>query len=281
MSVGGRRLLCTMRWPVGGIRTYVLYSYPRLAADGWRFTFVGPDDATFDAFRRDVAHFDGVECVGARVRGRSCDLRGAIRPLLRSGRFAAAHSQGLTAGAMVAWENREVGVPHVVTSHDVFPPGRHVGLVDAGKRFVLGRLLAKADAIVSVTDDARDNLLAHVPRLGRGVRHETIPHGIPLPPAGAAAPAADLRAANAIPTETALVGFLGRFMEQKGFLPLLGAIERLKTSPPRRPFRLLAVGTGDFEPEYRREVERRGLAELVSFLPLVAIPGNEEEPYPL
>ena len=60
------------------------------------------------------------------------------------------------------------------------------------------------------------------------------------------------------------MGFLGRFMEQKGFLPLLDALQRLRTA---RPFHLAAVGSGDYEREYRAEVERRGLSGSVTFLP--------------
>jgi glycosyltransferase involved in cell wall biosynthesis len=58
-------------------------------------------------------------------------------------------------------------------------------------------------------------------------------------------------------------------MEQKGFLPLLGAIERLVREGPPRPFHLVAVGSGDFEREYRAEVEHRGLAGRVSMLGFV------------
>jgi glycosyltransferase involved in cell wall biosynthesis len=51
---------------------------------------------------------------------------------------------------------------------------------------------------------------------------------------------------------------------------LLGALDRLRPAPPRRPFRVVAVGSGDFEREYRAETERRGAAGTVSFLPRVA-----------
>ena len=55
-----------------------------------------------------------------------------------------------------------------------------------------------------------------------------------------------------------MLGFMGRFMEQKGFLVLIEALDRmLATGPPSRKFHLLAVGSGDFVREYREEVERR------------------------
>ncbi len=50
-----RRVLVAVRWPVGGIRTHILYNYPAAAARGYRFTFVGPADETFETFSASVA----------------------------------------------------------------------------------------------------------------------------------------------------------------------------------------------------------------------------------
>ena len=43
-AAGTRRVLVVVRWPVGGIRTHVLYNYPGACGVGYRFTFVGPAD---------------------------------------------------------------------------------------------------------------------------------------------------------------------------------------------------------------------------------------------
>ena len=265
MSAGRGGLLCTLRWPVGGIRTYLLYQYPVVAA-GRRVTLVGPADESFAALTAELRAFTEVETVPVPLRGRHLPLAGVVSVLLRSGRFTVAHAQGLSAGAMTAVAARGTGVPVVVTSHDVFPPGKRAGLLERGKRRVLARMLARATAIVSVTEDAKADLLQHLPRLADGVRHETIPHGIVLPAGG---PEPGLRAAAGAAEGDVLVGFLGRFMEQKGFLVLLDALDRLRAAPPKRPFRVVAVGSGDFEREYRAETQRRGLAGTVAFLPRV------------
>src|SRR5262245_477540 len=116
---GCRRVLAVLRWPVGGIRTYVRYNYPLLLDSGYRFTFVGPDDDTFRPFADELRGWEGAEFVGAPVRGKRCGLWGPVRALLRSGRFALLHSHGATAAAHVAWANRRARVPHLVISHDV------------------------------------------------------------------------------------------------------------------------------------------------------------------
>jgi glycosyltransferase involved in cell wall biosynthesis len=65
------------------------------------------------------------------------------------------------------------------------------------------------------------------------------------------------------------MGFLGRFMEQKGFLPLLDALALLAGRTTARPFHLVAVGSGDCERRYRARVESLGLGERVTFLQFV------------
>jgi glycosyltransferase involved in cell wall biosynthesis len=58
-------------------------------------------------------------------------------------------------------------------------------------------------------------------------------------------------------------------MEQKGFLPLLRALQILADDLSLPPWRLAAVGGGDYLGEYRREAGRLGLADRVSFVDAV------------
>src|SRR5437764_1064026 len=86
-------------------------------------------------------------------------------------------------------------------------------------------------------------LAAHgyLPRLRRRAdRLVTIPNGIDAGHYAHAAASAEgqLRARLGLDAQTRLVGFLGRFMEQKGFLPLLEALQQLLTGPSCPPFHL-------------------------------------------
>src|SRR5579884_471509 len=65
----GRRVLVVVRFPLGGIRTHVLYNYPTLAAHGYRFTFVAPADAALDTFAESLRDLEGAEFVGVPARG--------------------------------------------------------------------------------------------------------------------------------------------------------------------------------------------------------------------
>ena len=62
-----RRVLATLQYAGGGIRTYILNAYPTLVGMGFRFTFVGPAGPAFREFSRDLAGWEGVEFVEARL----------------------------------------------------------------------------------------------------------------------------------------------------------------------------------------------------------------------
>lgn len=257
-----RRVLVAVRWPVGGIRTHVLYNYPTLAEAGYRFTFVGPDDDTFRRFALSMACLPDSEFVGVSVRGQRCRMWPTLRRLLRSGRFALLHSHGLTAavhGAVAAGR-----LPHLATVHDVFRPDQFVGWRGRIKRWLMGRLLRRTTALVLPGQDVHANLLEYLPVLGRGpCRLTVIPNGIDGEH-HSRLPSGDLRGELNLRPGTALLGFLGRFMEQKGFLPLVEALRKLLAQGPPRPFHLVAFASGDRRNSYAAQVERAGLSPWVT-----------------
>src|SRR5580700_9126010 len=94
------RVLVAVRWPVGGIRTHLLYNYPTIAKLGYTFTFVVPADGTFMAFRDSVDRALGpTECLGVAVKGKHCGLWREVRRQLRTGQYDLMHSHGVTAAA--------------------------------------------------------------------------------------------------------------------------------------------------------------------------------------
>ena len=266
-----------LRWPVGGIRTYIRYNYPALREAGWRFTFVGPKDDSFRAFAHELRGWDGVEFVAAPVHGKRCRLSGLARGQLSSGRFDLMHSHGLTAAAQAVWSNRGIGVPHIATAHDVFRPAQTAGVRGWAKLWLLGRMLRRLDVLIACGEDVRGNLLEYLPAIETaGCRLVTIRNGVDTRHfASDGDPSSrNLRDRLGVGDDVRLLGFLGRFMEQKGILPLLEALQRMLAKGTAGPFRLVAVGSGDFEREYRDEVDRRGLDRVVSFLGLVSDAGK-------
>jgi glycosyltransferase involved in cell wall biosynthesis len=136
----------------------------------------------------------------------------------------------------------------------------------------LSRLLGRADAIVSVSYGAQQNLLDYLPHLARS-RCQLVPilNGIDTRRFAEIKPSeADrLRSHLGLMANTFLIGFMGRFMTQKGFLPLLEALERLASQDTARPYHVVAIGSGDYRGEYMAEAVRRGLQQTITFLPFV------------
>ena len=181
----------------------------------------------------------------------------------------------MTAAVNSALANIGLGVPHVATSHDVFLPRHFVGWVGEIKRRVLEQILMGIDFLITVSDGALENHRQYLPRLAKVPRKMVaIRNGIDVDrfcPNAVTPLVPPLRERVGVNSQTVLLGFLGRFMEQKGFLPLLQSLVELQRDPQTGGrFRLVAVGSGDYEREYRIQVEKLGLSEVVTFLPAVA-----------
>jgi glycosyltransferase involved in cell wall biosynthesis len=251
-----------------------VYTYPFLIKAGYRFTFVISDHKANAPFRDDVATWDDVEIIEVphHAPNRSKPtFRPTVRRLLKRNRFALIHSHGLQAAIPTIFANLGIGIPHVMTSQDVFHRVGLTGITDRVRLYVLGELLRRLDVLIAVSEDTREDHLSHLPALRKGpCRVEMIHNGILLErytsPNGC--PPANLRKRLAVSEDVCLMGFLGRFMEQKGFLVLIEALARLIQQTDVMPFHLVAVGSGDMLVNYRRELaeNRPEVASCVSFL---------------
>lgn len=159
------RVLLTARWPIRGVRAHLIDNYSALYANGFRFAFVGPDDESLVRLRAGFERREGLAFLGAPVENGRCRLWSVLRGLLRSGGYSLVHSHGLTATAHASLANLGVGLPHVVTLHESLRPHQFPGLLGRLKRWTLTRALLQADAIITASEEARTNLLEHVPAL--------------------------------------------------------------------------------------------------------------------
>lgn len=203
-AAGGEqpRVLLVARWPVGCVRAHLLSNYASLCEVGFRFTFVGPAGESLDRLRMGFDGMEGLEFVGAAVENRRCRLWPVVRDLLRDGGFDLLHSHGLTAAVHAALANLGVGVPHLVTLHQPLRLNQFPGWLGCLKRWMLKRALQQADAIVTVSNDARANLLEHVPSLrDRTHRLLTVPDGIQVERLAALLQSLAARTPSTLPSE--------------------------------------------------------------------------------
>jgi glycosyltransferase involved in cell wall biosynthesis len=265
------RVLVVARWPVGGIRTHLGHNCPTIHESGYRCTFVLPQDETFSTVKEAFRRLPGAEFIGVPMKGRDCPMWKTVRPLLRSGRFALVHAHGMTAVAHCALAGLGRKTPYLATLHDPFRDEHFRGLAGSLKRWLIARALARTSMLITGTADMRANLLQYFPNLRRRAsRILTLPNGIdasryeePPPPIG-------LRDEVGLEDDVTLIGFLGRFMPQKGFVELVEAIGRLVQFGGTPRFHVVAFGSGDYRREYQRSVEKQGLGTHFTFRDVVS-----------
>lgn len=262
------RVLTVIRHPVGGIRTYLKYTYGNLIKDRYRFTILTVEDEEGGLVENDLKDLS-VDVVRTGGPWRVPAMIWTVCRLCFQRRVDVVHSQGATAGVLALIGNWLGKVPHVVTLHDVLRQDQFTGWGGGLKKWMLGLLLKRIDVIYCVSEDVRQNLLEFLPALARqeskcvvitnGVATHPVPNG-----------ASDYRRALhlelGLGQDTVIFGFFGRFMPQKGFTSLIDATEALARDSGRiGDFKVLAVNDGAFIREYKALIRDRGLTEYFVF----------------
>lgn len=262
-----KRILLVVRWPVGGIRTFMRYVYRRFDPNLYHFLILGPDNPELDVLAKDLEGLD-FEVIKVSEHPSSSELLLAATRLLMHGSFDLVHSHGFTSGICTALPAFFCGTPHILTSHDVLSAAQFEGMGGWLKKMVMGVALSLVNTIHSVSNDAQANLLEFFPALSNkkdkcivimnGIETERFVHAAPR----------DLRGELGVEEDVFLIGFLGRFMAQKGFVYLVDAIEQLKVSGglPKKPI-VLTFGDGAFIREEKLAITERGLDNYFNFMP--------------
>jgi len=156
-------ILLVLRWPVGGIRTFIRYEYGNF--DRSKYTILAPDMPELQVLLNDLQEFDWSYI---RIEQRPSILhfvRSVFDASLR-GHYDLIHSQGVTAGICSVLGSVVSNTPHIMTSHDVFLKGQFKGLKGLLKKLGLSFLIPMINIIHSVSYDAQDNLMQYLRVLG-------------------------------------------------------------------------------------------------------------------
>jgi glycosyltransferase involved in cell wall biosynthesis len=263
------KVLVLARHPVGGIRTFLKYTYRYLDRCKYHFTVLTVKDVEGNLIRKDLS---GFELEIFEVQGRFLFIKLVFRVLftLNGGKFDLIHSQGFTAGLIAVFGNVISRTPHIMTSHDVFRENQFATRVAGFKKWLLGRLLDQVDIIQSVSYDAQENLIHFLPALKRKEGKLVVIHNGVLVEQFAKTKNRELaisfRKELGVGAHVCLIGFLGRFMPQKGFDILIDAVELLsKKSFNNRVFRIAVVNDGAYVREYKKIISEKGISEYFIF----------------
>jgi glycosyltransferase involved in cell wall biosynthesis len=254
-------ILLIIRWPIGGIQTYCKYVYSLPLFDDCRFTVVTTTEA-------DEAYFENAfgSKLAELVRLEEPAFTGAsiLRIARRIARPQLIHAHGFSSGILAIPTKLWLGIPMILTSHDILQDSQFAGVAGTLKRLALGSALVFSTCINVVGHDAAQNLRSYFPRACSEKKLSVILNGIDVERFSEAQPR-DLRGELSLPPDTLLMGFFGRFMTQKGFKYILDMLDQ--RARLACPVHVVVFGWSGFIREEQAEIKRRGLDGYFSFKP--------------
>lgn len=256
-----------MRWPVGGIRTFIRYVYRSFDPEKWQLTILAPEISEMRVLIADLAGLD-VHFIPIVEKPSPARFYMKVASELLREKYDLVHSHGFTAGMGAALPAFLMRTPHLLTVHETLNAKQFAGVKGRCKRLGMAWLFRLINLVHSVSHDAQENLLEFFPSLAR--KHEkcfVIPNGIEVERFVEAEPR-DLRSELGLGKNVFLIGFFGRFMSPKGFRYLVDAIELLRANDdlPKKPL-VLTFGDGGFIREEKKAINERGLGDNFCFMP--------------
>lgn len=262
-------ILVPIRHPVGGIRTYLKYTYGKLDKDRYRFVFIGPQKDWLQFIKDDLpGHSCEILCTDSKHDNLS--LQKSIVSNLRKGNYDLIHSQGYTAGIMANLANLAFGLPHIITLHRTFGSDHTTSSFwdshPTAKKSIITLILKRADVLQSVSNDAQANLLEYFPGLANTPdKLKVIRNGIDVHEFDDGIGSGK----DLFPREPGMfnIGYFGRYMPEKGFDCVIDMVDILVNREGVRNFHVQCVGgPGEFFLVYRRDIRARGLQDYFRFL---------------
>lgn len=261
-----KNVLLVVRWPVGGIRTFLNYVLKNFPLDSYRIFMLTTSESGFDFLYEDVNQF--VHKWFVVSRDSSVEKRLAIDALkiTHKLRIDLIHAHGFTSLVCAFPSSLALGIPMVFTSHDVINEFQFNGPKGLIQKMVVGFALNRCSVVQSVSRDAEENLLSFFPGIsGKSV---CVRNGIDVDRFFFASEL-PIRDGLSIGKKTPLIGFFGRFMNQKGFSFLVESIRILKYDKDF-DIHVVCFGSGAYIREEKDQIEKKGLGSFFTFVPFLA-----------
>ena len=269
----GRRVLVVVTFALGGIRTYMRYVYSRLNREKYAFSILAYDSGEKEALREDATHFQTDKLIFIKPHyGYRFLFWDVLRELYKE-RYDLIHSHGIFAALNVCFVNFLFRVPHIVSIHGLLED-TDINLPQIVRTLllrVIGFILGSANVMHHVGYDMEAEYRRLFPRLEKSkCKIIVIQYGIDTSEYYNVARVSfgDIRKKLGIESSTLVIGYLGRFMDRKGFPVLIKAveiIEKLLLMP--KDYVIVGVGSGDLRRRYEREVDSRALNKRITFIP--------------
>lgn len=256
------KVFLVVRWPVGGIRTFINYIYSEWSDPELELHILAPDIPELDTL---VGQLGNISCIWYRTTTPSPSFKEFAKSaskITSRVNFDLIHAHGFTSALSIGWKLPLLKCRSLFTSHDVLNDKQFSGYKGKIKRTFMSIILNRYDVLQSVSFDAQNNLIEHLPLINKnkctvilnGIETNRFYHS----------DSARIKEELGLPPDTILIGFFGRFMAQKGFKYLVDAIEKLGIENPG-VYHVACFGSGAFIREEKNEIERRDLSPLFHF----------------
>lgn len=261
-----KKILVVVRWPLGGIRTYMRYTFRHFPQE-YHLTLIASSTSEDEAFISDAKDYGENPLI---IQHQSLvGLAYEVFKELSKNRYDAIISQGFISGVAVYLANLFFRRPHILTIHGILEPKLLVGKLSWLKHIFLGKLIESVAVLYAVSNDMLNHLHDEFPTLKKAkCCAVVIPNGIEMSEFELPSETLiDTRNLLGIPEEIFLFGFFGRFMPQKGFDLLIEAVDILSKKEGISTFAVVAVGSGDYLGSYRKIIAEMNLERFFYFLP--------------
>jgi len=261
-------ILVVAYWPLGGIRTYMKYTYKYLSKDHFNLTILARKTNEDEAFLKDAEDL-GAELIFANpVLGKDALFYRAFQLLYR-GNYHIVQSHGFISGVHAYLANITFKIPHVLTVHGIIED--HLmgkGPATFLKTYILRKMVNSVDIIYGVSQDILDHVSQSL-NITNNTNQIMIHNGIDIDILKInTSETEDLRQWLNVSDSSFIIGFFGRFMPQKGFNFLIDAVGILegKDKMPEN-WKVLAVGSHDYLREYQTTIKQKKLDHRFVFIP--------------
>ncbi|WP_158223067.1 glycosyltransferase family 4 protein [Halovibrio salipaludis] len=253
------QILMTALQPGGGIRTFFRYIYGQPCFSDCTFTLIAPDQG-LSAYLSEFLPEGRIKVVEAESSNLAFVRQ--VRRAHQTGNYDLIHSHGFSAGLLTEISLGLGGrTPHLMTAHDVFLHAQFQGASNRIRHWVMARLFARMTGIHAVTEDAAENFRTFFPKVSPSRIHGIL-HGVDAEYFRDGTPR-NLREEFGIAPDTPIIGFFGRFMNQKGFRLLVDAMADIREQNLLEPLpHVITFGWGAFIREDYDYLREKGLGDL-------------------
>lgn len=261
-----KNILITVRWPLGGIRTYLSYMFKCDLFKQYQITFLTPKLEEVKLLQHELCSdsISFIECDEGMVH-----YTKAVLHHITSGKYDLIHSQGLSSALVAALPAKLSKTPHVTTLHYSFSHFEYPTYKSKLKLKLFERILSLIECIQPVSYSASKNLQQYLPYLKNNKsKIKPILNGLDISVFKNCSETRDLRSELNIKNEIFMFGYMGRFMPPKGFKYIIQAVQQLnKSQETRNKFVVICAGSGDYIRETQKEISDLKLNHYFEFIP--------------